>query len=79
MWLNERLAIQKYDLDGARHALRDGVPALAHRNIERELPQLQRRILALRREGDHATADELTRERDRLFTSSRQLKQATKG
>jgi len=78
-WLNERLAIQKYDSDAAKQALRDGIPGLAQRNIEEELPRLQQQILSLRRAGDNVSADALTRERDQLYTSSKMLRQATKG
>lgn len=79
-WLEKRLAVDTYgDIEGARRALRDGVPRLAKRNIERELPRLGQLILEARREGNDARADELMHERDALFRSSNQWMQGTKG
>lgn len=72
-WLEERLAIQKYDLDAARQALRDGVPRLAKQNVERELPRLAAQIHAARRAGDEERALELTRQRDQLGASALRL------
>lgn len=65
-WLEARLAIQKYDLDGAKRALRDGLPRLAKQNVERDLDRLATEIHAARRSGDEERALELTRQRDEL-------------
>lgn len=78
-WLEDRLAIQKYDADGARHALRDGLPRLARQNIERQLPLLMERIKAARRQGDEERATTLTREHVELSRSAHRLMQVTKG
>lgn len=77
-WLEERLAIQKYDQRGAIEALRDGLPRLARQRIERELPRLTQRIIEARRLGDEMRAEDLTRQRDRLFASAKDLLQGTK-
>ncbi len=77
-WLEERLAIQKYDERGALSVLRDGLSRLARQSIERELPRLQQEIIRARRLGDDRRADALTRERDELFTSANKLVQGGK-
>ncbi len=75
-WVEERLAVQEYDLDRARQVLRDGIPRLEQQNIERELPLLQQRIVEARRVGDEARAAGLTREFVELSRSAHKLKQA---
>jgi len=77
-WLNGRLAIQKYDAEGAERALRDGVPRLQLQNIRRELPELVQRIKEARRAGDEDGAMSLTRRRDELRQSAHQLLSASK-
>jgi hypothetical protein len=78
-WLEERLAILKYDdQDEAAQVLRDGIPRLARQNIEGALPGMMKRILEARRRGDDAQADALTRQRDELYVSSKRLMQVTK-
>lgn len=77
-WLEERLAVQKYDGGGAQRALRDGVPRLARQNIELELPRLQQRILEARRLGDEERATKLTQEHVALFRSAKRLMQGIK-
>ncbi len=72
-WLEDRLAIQKYDADAAGRALRDGVPRLAKQGIERELDRLAGQIHAARRSGDEKRALDLTRQRDELRTSAHRL------
>jgi DNA primase len=66
-WLQERLALQVYqDRDDAEQVLENGVPLLAKRNLERELPQLSREITSARESGDHERAASLTKQRDEL-------------
>lgn len=77
-WLEERLAIRKYDDDGALRALRDGIPRLARQKIEGELPLLQRKILDARRVGEDEVALRLTQQYDALFQSCRRLMHAKK-
>ncbi|MGD8858970.1 MAG: DNA primase [Myxococcales bacterium] len=66
-WLRERLALQLYqDRDDAEQVLANGIPLLAKRNLERELPLLSREITAARQAGDHELAASLTKQRDEL-------------
>lgn len=81
-WLEDRLARQTMDESAARRMLGDGVRRLALRNIEAELPKVQRRILEARRTGDEALAAELTEELVALSRGAHKLKQqssSTKG
>jgi DNA primase len=68
-WLEERLAIQKYDAEGARVALDEGARRLAEQHSRREVSSLSEAILRARREGRHEQAEELTRERHTLAAS----------
>ncbi len=77
-WLNGRLAIQKYDAEGAERALRDGIPRLELTNIRRELPELVQRIKDARRAGDEERAMSLTRRRDELRQNAHRLLSASK-
>jgi DNA primase len=77
-WLNERLAIQRYDAEGAERALRDGIPRLQLTNIRRELPELVERIKDARRAGDEERAMSLTRRRDELRQNAHRLLSASK-
>ncbi|MBW2463775.1 MAG: DNA primase [Deltaproteobacteria bacterium] len=77
-WLNGRLAIQKYDAEGAERALRDGIPRLELHNIRRELPELAQRIKDARRVGDEERAMSLTRQHDELRRSAHLLLSAGK-
>lgn len=72
-WLTERLAIQKYETDTAGKALKEGIPRLAQRNIEVELPKIEAQIHAARRAGNEEHATALTKEHFRLFRSAHQL------
>lgn len=74
-WLEDRLARQTMDESAARRMLGDGVRRLALRNIEAELPKVQRRILEARRTGDEALAAELTEELVALSRGAHKLKQ----
>lgn len=73
-WLSERLAVETYgEKSEAEDVLRRGIPLLAKRNIERELPLLAQQISQARREGDEAKAVSLTRQRDELAQSASRL------
>jgi len=73
-WLKERLALQVYrDRDDAEQMLHNGIPLLAKRNLERELPRLSREITEARRTGDDDRAARLTRDRDQLRRSANDL------
>jgi DNA primase len=74
-WLEDRLARQTMDESAARQTLGGGVRQLALRNIEAELPKVQRRILEARRTGDEALAAELTEELVALSRGAHKLKQ----
>ena len=74
-WVEERLALQEHDLEGATLILCDGVPRLAQKNIESELPRLQQRIVEARRLGDDASAAELTEKFVAMSRSAHKLKQ----
>jgi DNA primase len=75
-WLEEQLAVQRHSLEEARQIFCDGLPLLEQQNIERELPQLQQRIVEARRVGDDALAAGLTQEFVELSRSAHKLKQA---
>ena len=62
-------------------ALAEGVPRLALRNIEAELPKVQRQIVEARRLGDDELAIELTHKLTALTRGASKLKQrrSTKG
>jgi hypothetical protein len=72
-WLEDRLAIQKYDADAAARVVRDGVPRLAKQGVVREIDRLAADISAARRVGDEERALELTRRRDELRVSAHRL------
>ncbi|MCA9578841.1 MAG: DNA primase [Myxococcales bacterium] len=74
-WLEDHLARQTMNESAARRMLGDGVRRLALRNIEAELPKVQRRILEARRTGDEALAAELTEELVALSRGAHKLKQ----
>ncbi|MDH3845644.1 MAG: toprim domain-containing protein, partial [Myxococcales bacterium] len=74
-WLEEQLAVQRHSLEEARRIVCDGVLLLEQRNIERELPLLQQRIVEARRVGDDALAAGLTQEFVELSRSAHRLKQ----
>jgi hypothetical protein len=74
-WLEDRLARQTMNESAARRMLGDGVRRLALRNIEAELPKVQRRILEARRTGDEVLAAELTEELVALSRGAHRLKQ----
>lgn len=74
-WLEDHLARQTMDESAARRMLGDGVRRLALRNIEAELPKVQRRILEARRTGDEVLAAELTEELVALSRGAHKLKQ----
>jgi len=74
-WLEEQLAVQRHSLEEARQIVCDGLPLLEQRNIERELPLLQQRIVEARRVGDDALAAGLTQEFVELSRSAHRLKQ----
>jgi DNA primase len=77
-WLNGRLAIQKYDAEGAERALRDGIPRLQLTNIRRELPEFDKRIKAAYREGNDELARQLAREKHERLRTANELKSAPK-
>jgi DNA primase len=73
-WLRERLALQSYrDRDDAEQVLKNGIPLLAKRNLERELPRLGQEISKARRSGDDERAVLLTKQRDELRRSAHGL------
>ena len=74
-WLEERLAVQRHDVDDARKILCEGLPRLEQQNIELELPRLQARIVEARRVGDDTLAAGLTQEFVELSRSAHKLKQ----
>ncbi len=74
-WLEEQLAVQRHSLEEARQIVCDGVLLLEQRNIERELPLLQQRIVEARRVGDDTLAAGLTQEFVELSRSAHKLKQ----
>jgi hypothetical protein len=74
-WLEDRLARQTMDEPAARRMLGDGVRRLALRNIEAELPKVQRQILEARRVGDEALAAQLTEDLVALSRGAHKLKQ----
>jgi hypothetical protein len=78
LWLEARLAVQEHSFDEAREILDDGLPLLERKNIERELPRLQQRIVEARRVGDDALAAGLTREFVELTRSAHRLRSNTK-
>ena len=73
-WLEAQLAVQKHSLEEARQILDDGLPILERKSIERQLPELQQRIIEARRVGDDALAAGLTREFVELTRSAHKLK-----
>ena len=73
-WLKERLAVEAYTTKAeAEDVLRSGVPLLAKRNIESELPALARQIGEARRDGDDERAVMLTKQRDDLALTAHSL------
>jgi DNA primase len=79
-WLQERLAVQKYDsFAKAQDELRNGIRLLEKRNIESELRSLAREISEAYRAGDEERALSLTRKRDELTRSANRLMQGLKG
>jgi DNA primase len=73
-WLRERLALQLYrDRGDAEQVLENGIPLLAKRNLERELPRLGQEISKARRSGDDERAVLLTKQRDELRRSAHGL------
>ena len=73
-WLSERLAVETYgEKSDAEDVLRRGIPLLAKRNIELELPLLAQQISRARREGDDAKAVSLTKQRHELAQSANRL------
>ena len=74
-WVEERLALQEHNLESATQILHDGVPRLAQKNIERELPRLQQKIVEARRQGNDASAAELTEQFVAMSRSAHKLKQ----
>jgi len=74
-WVEEQLALQRHTLDEARQIFCNGLLLLEQRNIERELPRLQKRIVEARRVGDDALAAGLTQEFVELSRSAHKLKQ----
>ena len=77
-WLEQRLAVHDHDVRGAERILEDGIPRLARRNIERELPRISARILEAIRNGDGDLARELTERKTALARSAHRLTQGTK-
>ena len=77
-WLEAKLAVQQHSIEEARAILEDGLPLLERKNIERELPGLQQRIVEARRLGDDALAAGLTREYVELTRSAHKLKANSK-
>ncbi len=77
-WLNGRLAIQKYDAEGAERAVRDGIPRLRLTNIRRELPEFDKRIKAAYREGNDELARQLAREKHERLKTANELNSARK-
>ncbi len=73
-WLEAQLAVQTHSLEEARQILDDGLPILERKSIERQLPELQQRIVEARRVGDDALAAGLTREFVELTRSAHKLK-----
>lgn len=69
-WLEERLAVQIFDLPGARAFLRTAMPLLRKQQIEREQRELMRKVQQALREGDEERATELMRLRDALFRAA---------
>ena len=78
-WLEERLAVQKYDEENARLVLADGLPRLERQSIQRRLEEIKRRVLEARRVGDEERALALTHEHIALSRSAHGLLQGTKG
>jgi len=76
-WLEERLAIQTFDLPGAQAFLRSAMSLLRKQQIEREQRELMRRIQEALREGDQDRANELMRLRDALFRAGGALQRGT--
>ncbi|MBN1652964.1 MAG: DNA primase [Deltaproteobacteria bacterium] len=71
LWLQERLAVQKYDsVVNAREALDKGVPVLRKQYIESKVQSLTREIQVARRSGDENRAIELTKQRYELWRSA---------
>lgn len=79
-WLRGRLALEiSKDLAHAHEILRNGLPGLASENYERELPELDRRILLARQQGDDEQANALTRQRHELAMTVLRMKQGLEG
>ena len=74
-WLEAQLVVQRHSFEEAHRILNEALPRLEQQNIERELPQLQRRIVEARRIGDDALATGLTRELEERVQSVHKLKQ----
>jgi DNA primase len=73
-WVDERLALQTYrDRGDAEQVLENGIPLLAKRHLERELPRLGQEISKARRDGDDERAVLLTKQRDELRRSAHGL------
>jgi len=62
----------------AEEVLRSGIPLLAQRNIERELPELANRATLARQRGDEMEALTLTRQHITLFKHASQLVKGVK-
>jgi DNA primase len=79
-WLRGRLALEiSKDLAHAQEILRNGLPRLASENYERELPELDRRILQARQQGDDEQANALTRQRHELAMTVHRMMQGLEG
>jgi DNA primase len=78
-WLKERLSVEMFADDArAEEVLRSGIPLLAQRNIERELPELANRATLARQRGDEMEALTLTRQHITLFKHASQLVKGVK-
>jgi len=77
LWLEERLSVEKYDLQTARDTLSKGIARLRNENTQRQRDQLSRQILEAQRTGDQQHAQALTKLRDELAKSA--IRQGPKG
>ncbi len=66
-WIERRLAVQRYDPEGAQRVLEDGLVRLELASIKEQLPALDRRIIGAQRHGDAALAESLMREKKALL------------
>lgn len=76
-WLEERLSVEKYDLQSARDTLEKGLSRLKNENTQRQRQQLSKQILEALRTGDQQHAQALTKLRDELAQSA--IRQGPKG